>query len=83
MPKLGMFDVAVINPLPMRIRAMHQTYGVTEGQTCKTCAHLVCKHFNKRYYKCDLTRQTNGPGTDWRVSWDACGLWEPREEGEQ
>jgi hypothetical protein len=69
--------------LPQRIRAMHATYGTNPGERCGTCRHLVCKHYNKRYYKCDQTRQSNGPGTDWRVSWDACGRWEPREDGEQ
>lgn len=83
MPKLGMFDVAVINPLPMRIRTMHQAYGVTSGERCGTCAHLYMRQFNHRYYKCSMAKQSNGPDTDWRVSWDACGRWEPREDGEQ
>jgi hypothetical protein len=66
--------------LPMRIRGMHTTYGVTEGERCGTCRHLYSKHYDRRYYKCDLNRDTNGPATDWRVSWQACGKWEAREE---
>ena len=64
------------SPLPERIGAMHRIYGATEGQRCRTCAHLVVKHWDKRYYKCDLNRDTNGAGTDWRVRWPACGKWE-------
>ena len=66
--------------LPMRIRGMHTTYGVTEGERCGTCAHLYMRQFNHRYYKCSMAKQSNGPATDWRVSWQACGKWEAREE---
>lgn len=80
MPQLGMFEVAKIDKRPMRIRAMHSVYGLTEGQTCGTCRHLICKHYSKRYYKCGMARQTSSAATDWRVSWQACGKWEAREE---
>lgn len=83
MPKLGLFDVAVINPLPMRIRAMHSTYGTTPGERCGTCAHLYVRRYNRRYYKCGLTKQTAGPSTDWRVGWEACGRWRSREEADE
>jgi hypothetical protein len=78
--QLGPFVLRKVNRLPMRIRVMHSVYGLTEGQTCGTCAHCYKKQFSGTYYKCDLTKQTNGPATDWRIGWQACGKWEPRGE---
>lgn len=79
--QLGPFVLpAQASRLPMRIRAMHATYGLIGGKRCGTCRHLVCKHYNKRYYKCGLARQTSSAATDWRVGWPACGQWEAREE---
>lgn len=46
------------------------------GRTCKTCKHLYLKQYSGRYYKCDLRKNTNGPGTDHRVKWPACGKYE-------
>lgn len=65
-------------PLPERIGVMHRMYGTTEGERCRTCAHLYRKHWDKSYYKCDLNRDTNGAATDWRTRWPACGRWERR-----
>lgn len=47
------------------------------GATCRTCIHLfqvpgVAGH----YLKCDLRRNTSGPGTDHRAKWLACGKYE-------
>ena len=66
--------------LPERIHRMHRVYGRLTGYQCKTCAHLRRKKWDKVYFKCDLNKDTNGPGTDWRVRWPACGKWEPRDE---
>jgi hypothetical protein len=75
-----LFSVAVVDPRPWRLRVMHQMYGVTEGQTCKTCIHLIVIQKGNRYYKCDLTTITAGPGSDWRVGWAACGRWAAKGE---
>ena len=59
---------ADVDPNPM-VRA----YGYAEPRTrCRECEHLFAKHWDKRYYKCDLRGNTNGPGTDHRVRWNAC-----------
>lgn len=50
-----------------------------EGKRCKHCAHIYRKEFAKNYYKCDLRGDTNGPGTDHRVNWPACGKFEERK----
>jgi len=47
------------------------------GRTCKFCAHLYYKsYYPKRFYKCELRKDTNGRGTDHRVKWPACGRYE-------
>jgi len=79
MPQLGGFEAARIDPRPWRLRVMHRMYGSDPDHTCGQCKHLIAKRYDKTYYKCDLTRMTNGPGTDWRVSWRACGRFEERE----
>ena len=47
-----------------------------EGERCKNCKHLYYKSYSKVYYKCDLRPDTNGPGTDHKVNWPACGKFE-------
>lgn len=48
------------------------------GVTCKKCVHLLRIHKGNVYRKCDLRRITNGPGTDHKAGWPACGKYEPR-----
>ena len=79
MPILAGFDVAPIDPRPARLRVMHKMYGRDPAHTCGQCRHLIARRYSRVYYKCGLTRQTAGPGTDWRKSWEACSKF---EEGE-
>lgn len=65
-----------LNPNPMV-----KKHGRTIGEKCKTCDYLCWHQRSKRWYKCELRGITSGAGTDHRVSWDACGLYE-REESE-
>jgi hypothetical protein len=52
---------------------MVKAYGYgPRDKKCKHCAHLFYKQFSKRYYKCALRENTNGPATDQRVNWNAC-----------
>lgn len=64
-----------------QLRTMHDDHGVTEGQVCENCAHLFRGRYHDRnYFKCRLyTPWTHGPGTDWRLSWQACGKFEIRQ----
>lgn len=48
------------------------------GRSCRYCSHLYAKQLAKRYYKCDLRKNTCGLGTDHRVNWPACGRYERR-----
>jgi hypothetical protein len=62
--------------LPPRIRTMHSLYGSTPGKQCRECIHLVTKEYANNYFKCNLTKDTGGPASDWRKSWPACGKFE-------
>lgn len=47
-----------------------------EGATCGQCRHLRAKQYAGRYLKCAFGPQSNGPATDWRARWPACGKFE-------
>lgn len=68
-------EVAERSKYPPRLLKMWAVHGrAAEGVTCKTCCHcLPFDYHNKRYYKCDQFKITNGAGTDWRIRWPACG----------
>ena len=46
-----------------------------EGCICKNCSHLYVKQYSGKYFKCDLRKNTNGPGSDHRVRWPACAKY--------
>ena len=52
-----------------------------DGETCKTCKHLVRKLMAKTYMKCALTeaKWTGGAGSDVRVRDPACDFWEAKK----
>lgn len=47
-----------------------------EGETCKTCKHLLRHGRARIYHKCDRTNWTFGPATDIRTRSPACRGWE-------
>lgn len=52
-----------------------------EGKTCKTCIHLFVQGGTSgRYLKCDLRKNTRGPGTDHRAGWMACRKYEEEKK---
>ncbi len=60
-----------------RIKQMHGVYGVgPAGKKCKTCAHLFKQGKARFFLKCNLNKVTNGPATDWRAGYQACGRYE-------
>lgn len=53
-----------------------------EGETCKTCQHLVRVKYGKTYIKCNVIRAswTSGPGTDIRAKTPSCQFWKAIEK---
>jgi hypothetical protein len=68
-----------VNPPRKRsANPMVRTWGEgPAGVACAKCSHLFARQFAGRYYKCDLRKLSNGPGTDHRVNWPACAKFEP------
>ena len=57
------------------ISTMHRLFGKTEGQRCKDCDHLIRYKANRTYYKCQWYGESSSEATDWRLKYDACGLF--------
>jgi hypothetical protein len=57
-------------------RELLRLYNERVGETCKNCALLTANHFSKTYYKCSKFSTSGSQSSDWRVSWQACGLFE-------
>ena len=67
--------------MSLKIDKMHFLYGKTPGEKCKDCFHLIGGV--NEYRKCEIYGISASASTDWRLSWDACGLWnKPRPKGE-
>jgi hypothetical protein len=46
------------------------------GERCGTCVHALRHVYHDRaYWKCELVRQSSGPGTDIRLKSPACWAW--------
>lgn len=63
-----------------KIEKMHQLFGTTPKEKCKTCSHL---HGGVNdYRKCLVYGNSRSEATDWALSWDACGLWNKPYNGD-
>lgn len=51
-------------------------YGQRRGFTCGRCKHLLDNGKNRPIFKCAKFGETRSAATDWRVKWQACGLFE-------
>ena len=59
-----------------KIFAMHKRFGTCGLFRCKDCNHLIGgKYHDRQYYKCELYGMTHSEATDWRVSYQACGMY--------
>ncbi|MFT9848499.1 hypothetical protein [Aneurinibacillus sp. REN35] len=75
-------DMPYLEPLPESNhpnRMVRQFGEGPEGTTCKTCRFLYKKEWNRTFYKCELYRDSNGPGTDFRKKWQSCSKYKARE----
>lgn len=59
-----------------KIDAMHHFYGYDHlDRKCSECDHLIHGEYHGRmYYKCTVYGCSHSEATDWRKSYDACGL---------
>jgi hypothetical protein len=65
------------HPKAKKVNPMLAIYGAGPAEAiCRDCTHLRVKEWAGRYYKCVWRGNTNGPGTDHRVRWPACGKFE-------
>lgn len=76
--QLDMYEQMMGRPAPQpNPNPMVKSCGITDNEKCKDCKFLLRKEFhNKTYYKCQWCGNSNGSGTDHRISWDACGKFE-------
>lgn len=57
-----------------KIDAMHHYYGHGCGK-CESCPHFMYKGiYDNHYFKCRVYGDSASEATDWRKSYDACGL---------
>ncbi len=69
---------------PKPVNPMIAFHGKAEGFfSCRECEWITRENYGKKtYYKCDKRGYSRGAGTDHRMNWDACGLFEYRIEKE-
>ena len=58
-----------------KIDLMHREFGVCPGKKCQYCDNLIVQQANRRYYKCEVYGVTDSEASDWRMSYDACGMY--------
>ena len=62
-----------------KIDRMHEQFGFTPGEKCKTCIHL--KGGVNQYRKCEVYGESASEATDWALKYNACGLWNKTYNG--
>lgn len=66
------------------IDKMYSLYGVEDGKKCGTCNHLIRQDYRgKVYYKCGLYGDSCSASTDFRLSYDACGMHNKKRDPRQ
>lgn len=58
-----------------KIDLMHRQFGFSPGHKCQYCDNLIVQQANRRYYKCEVYGATDSEASDWRLSYDACGMY--------
>ena len=67
-----------------KIFAMHKRFGTCGAFRCKDCNHLVGgKYHDRQLYKCELYGLTHSEATDWRLSYQACGMFDVEQDMER
>jgi len=61
-----------------KIEAMYKLFGRYTGKQskqCKDCCNFIRKEYNRTYFKCLVYGDTDSEATDWRASYEACGMF--------
>lgn len=58
-------------------RQLQGVHGAKVGEKCGNCQLLVTHQYGGTYFKCSKARDTRSEASDWRKSWEACGLFQP------
>lgn len=66
---------------PKPLRAMHLAHGTTPGKTCGDCKFILGVRQSTTWYKCQKYRLSRSASSDFRLKWEACGLWEQGPDG--
>ena len=65
-----------------KIGRMHGKFGVSRDHKCGECENLVgCDRGSKRVYKCLVYGDSHSESTDWRLSYQACGMFNQKWNG--
>lgn len=64
-----------------KIFAMHRRFGTCGVLRCEGCNHLITDNSHKRRFrKCELYGNTFSSATDWKVSYQACGMYNVKQD---
>lgn len=59
-----------------KIELMHYQFGIEPGQICRDCSNLnKYRYRDYNYYKCAVYGETNSEASDWRLKYQACGMF--------
>lgn len=59
-----------------KITAMHKRFGTCGVLQCRDCCHLISGDWHdRRYHKCEIYGLSHSEATDWRLSYQACGMY--------
>ena len=42
---------------------------------CKECCNLITNFYDKKYFKCRIYGNSCSEATDWRLKYEACGMF--------
>ncbi len=65
-----------------KIERMHNMFGKTVGHKCYECSNFVSgRYHDKILHKCSVYGLTHSEASDWRLKYDACGMFNKEYEG--
>lgn len=60
---------------------MRFKFGTEFGHQCKECKNLCFYEANRKYFKCSVYGNTNSEASDWKLSYEACGMFNKDYDG--